>query len=303
MSEQQQHRARTVRISRKKVTPHGWSREKRATIQVIGGTPADLGMHEPLDIPVVVGRGEESNFRVHDDSASRVHAWIGWDEAVGAYVTRDLKSTNGTLVNGELIHDAVTLRHGDRVEVGETLLEFRYADDKEIENREKMEAWLSTDELTGLPNKRRFDAELDLRARDPALAGQDLAILMLDLDNLKAINDRHGHHMGSQTIHEVGQIIGRLVAGRGQGTRFGGDEYTIYLVGHDLGAALEVAEEIRAEVEGLELETLDGHLVRTTISIGAAAGRCAEVDPDTLCRQADKALYRAKAKGRNIVSD
>jgi diguanylate cyclase (GGDEF)-like protein len=292
-----------VRISRKKVTPHGWPREKRASIQVISGSPADLGMHEPLDTPVVVGRGEESSFRVHDDSASRTHAWLGWDDAAGTYVVRDLDSTNGTVVNGEFIHETLALKHGDRVEVGETVLEFRFADDIEIENREKMEAWISTDELTGLPNKRRFDAELDLRVRDPALAGQSVAILMLDLDNLKAINDKHGHHMGSQTIHEVGQIIGRLVAGRGQGTRFGGDEYTIYLIGHDLEAATDVAEEIRAEVALLEIEALDGNVVHTTISIGVAAGLCPDVDPQSLAMQADKALYRAKGMGRNRVCD
>lgn len=303
MSEQQQRRARTVRISRKKATPHGWPREKRASIQVISGSPADLGMHEPLDTPVVVGRGEESSFRVHDDSASRTHAWLGWDDELETYVVRDLDSTNGTVVNGDVIRENVTLHHGDRVEVGETVLEFRYADDLEIENREKMEAWISTDELTGLPNKRRFDAELDLRVRDPALAGQSVAILMLDLDNLKSINDRHGHHMGSQTIHEVGQIIGRIVAGRGQGTRFGGDEYTVYLIGHDLETATDVAEEIRAEVALLEIEALDGEVARTTISIGVAAGCCPEVNPELLARQADKALYRAKAKGRNRVSD
>lgn len=303
VSEQQQKRARTVRINRRKVTPHGWPRERRASIQVINGTPADLGMHEPLDVPHVLGRGEDASFRLHDDSASRSHLWIGWDDEVGAYVARDLSSTNGTLINGELIQDVVPLRHGDRVEIGETVLEFRFADDREIESREQMEVWLSTDELTGLPNKRRFDAELDLRVRDPALAGQWVAILMLDLDNLKGINDVHGHHVGSQTIHEVGQIIGRLVAGRGKGTRFGGDEYTIYLMGHDLQDAMEVGELIRSEVEALEMETEDGDIARTTISIGAAAGCCPAVDPEALCRLADKALYRAKAKGRNAVSD
>ena len=303
MTEHPQRRARTVRISRKQITPNSWTREKRASIQVIGGTAADLGMHEPLDTPLVVGRGEEASFRLHDDSASRTHAWIGWDEGIEDYIVRDLGSTNGTLVNGTLIDEVLVLEHGDRIEVGETLLEFRMADQRELEGWQQMGVWLSTDELTGLPNKRRFDAELAQRVRDPAMAGISVAILMMDLDNLKSINDRHGHHMGSHTIHEVGQLIGRLVAGKGQGTRFGGDEYTAYLVGHDLEAALRVAEKIRAAVEALELTSREGEVVRTTISIGAAAALCPDVDPDELCHRADKALYRAKEKGRNQVSD
>lgn len=303
VTDQNQRRARTVRISRKKVTPHTWARDKRASIQVIGGTPADLGMHEPLDTPLVVGRGEEANFRVHDDSASRTHVWLGWDDSAEEYRVRDLQSTNGTLVNGAIIGAPTPLQHGDRIEVGETLLEFRMADEREIESREQMEAWLSIDDLTGLPNKRRFDAELAQRARDPALTDSWLAILMLDLDNLKGINDAHGHHMGSHTIHEVGQIIGRLVAGKGQGTRFGGDEFTVFLVGYDREAATAVAEEIRHSVENLLLLTENDEPARTTISIGVAVARGANADPDSLCRDADKALYRAKAKGRNVVSE
>jgi len=303
VSESPQRRARTVRISRRQITPNTWTREKRASIQVIGGSAADLGMHEPLDTPLVVGRGEEASFRLHDDSASRAHAWMGWDEPIEDYLVRDLGSTNGTLVNGELIDSPRVLSHGDRIEVGETLIEFRMADEREIEGRQQMGVWLSTDELTGLPNKRRFDAELSQRVGDPAMQGISIAILMMDLDNLKAINDRHGHHMGSQTIHEVGQVIGRVVAGKGQGTRFGGDEYTAYLVGHDLESALRVAEQIRAEVEALELSSREGEPVHTTISVGAAAALCPEVDPEELCRLADKALYRAKAKGRNTTSD
>lgn len=303
MAEQPQRRARTVRISRRQITPNTWTREKRASIQVIGGTAADLGMHEPLDTPLVVGRGEEASFRLHDDSASRTHAWMGWDDALEDYVVRDLESTNGTLVNGELIDGPRVLNHGDRVEVGETLVEFRMADEREIEGRQQMGVWLSTDELTGLPNKRRFDAELSQRVQDPAMQGISIAVLMMDIDNLKAINDHHGHHMGSQTIHEVGQVIGRLVAGKGQGTRFGGDEYTAYLVGHDLESALRVGEVIRSAVELLELTSREGEPVRTTISIGAAAALCPDVNPDDLCRLADKALYRAKNKGRNTVSD
>lgn len=297
-----QRKARTIRISRDDAANSGWPRATRAAVQVIVGAPEDLGMHEPLDTPLVVGRGDEANFRISDDSASRLHVWVGWDDEEDGYVCRDMDSTNGTFVNGEVIKGQLVLTHGDRIEIGETLFEFRLADDKEIENQEKIEAWLSTDELTGLPNKRRFDAQLRRRVKSLALQSTWIAILMLDLDNLKSINDHHGHHMGSRTICEVGQIIGELVAGKGVGTRFGGDEYTVFLVGHSLEDGLEVGEQIRACVEELQIEK-DEVVVRTTISIGVAAAPCNELDHDWLCREADKALYRAKDKGRNTVSD
>ena len=252
-SKMKMKRARTVRISRDDIDIKGWPRPTRAAIQIIVGEPQDLGMHEPLDTPLVVGRGDEANFTISDDSASRLHAWVGWDEEEKGYVARDMDSTNGLFVNGEQVNGQMVLVHGDRIEVGETLFEFRLADDKEIENQEKIEAWLSTDELTGLPNKRRFDAELRRRVTNLAPLGSWIGILMLDLDNLKSINDHHGHHMGSRTICEVGQIIGEIVAGKGLGTRFGGDEYTVFLVGHDLDDAMEVGEQIRTHVEALQL--------------------------------------------------
>ncbi len=297
-----QRKARTVRISRDEIVNRTWPQATRAALQVVVGAPQDLGMHEPLDTPLVVGRGDEANFRISDDSASRLHLWVGWDDTEDGYVCRDMDSTNGTYVNGERVCGQLVLTHGDRIEIGETLFEFRIADDKEIENQEKIEAWLSTDELTGLPNKRRFDAELRRRVQNLAPQGAWIAVLMLDLDNLKAINDQHGHHMGSRTIREVGQIIGEIVAGKGLGTRFGGDEYTVFLVGHNLEDGLEVGEQIRASVEDLQLEK-DGVVVRTTISVGVVAAPCEALDPEWLCREADKALYRAKAKGRNRVSE
>jgi diguanylate cyclase (GGDEF)-like protein len=274
---------------------------KRAAIQIIHGSPSDLGMHEPLDTPLVVGRGEEAGFQITDDSASRGHAWIGWDDDEGAFVVRDLGSTNGTFVNDVAINEPVPLKHGDRIEIGETVLEFRLADDQEIESRERIEAWLSTDELTGLPNKRRFDASLRRRVKNLEAQQAWVAILMLDLDNLKTLNDEHGHHLGSRVIREVGRTLGSLVAGKGQATRFGGDEYTVYLVQHDLAAALQVAEAIRVEVANLSFEVENGATARTTISIGVAAEKCIGLDPEALCREADKALYRAKAAGRNCV--
>jgi diguanylate cyclase (GGDEF)-like protein len=294
-------RARTIRLPRELTGLRGERMAKRASIQVLDGSPSDLGIHEPLDTPLVVGRGEEAGFQITDDSASRAHALVGWEESEAAYVVRDLGSTNGTFVNGVATTIPTALRHGDRIEIGETVLEFRIADDQEIENRERMEAWLSTDELTGLPNKRRFDGSLRRRVKNLEPQQGWMAILMLDLDNLKVLNDQHGHHLGSRVIREVGRIIGRVTAGKGQATRFGGDEYTVYLVQHDLAAALLVAEEIRAEVAAIGFEVEAAAVAHTTISIGVSAGRCTGLDPETLCREADKALYRAKAAGRNCV--
>ena len=144
-----------------------------------------------------------------------------------------------------------------------------------------------------------LDRTVALKVLAPHLLWDPTFVQRFQREAKVAANLDHPHIV---TIHEVGQIIGEMVAGRGLGTRFGGDEFTAYLIGHDLEAAILAAEQIRAAVEDLRMET-EEDIVRTTISIGVAAAICENLDTDHLCRKADKALYRAKAAGRNIVSD
>ena len=126
---------------------------------------------------------------------------------------------------------------------------------------------------------------------------------MADVDNLKQINDEHGHLLGEFTVGEVGQVLDAVLGGgRRRATRFGGDEYQAILPGEDASATLAVAESIRGAVEGHAFEH-DGIMVNPTLSVGMAAYPDAGSTTDDLTRAADRALYRAKHAGGNNVGE
>jgi diguanylate cyclase (GGDEF)-like protein len=150
--------------------------------------------------------------------------------------------------------------------------------------------------------KRHFYRQLRFEVRRAQEAGERLALLMMDMDGLKAINDANGHSYGAFVISQVGRLIGEVVGPVGQACRYGGDEFVAYLQNHDLKMAMAVGERIRATVQE-HLYEKDGKTLRVTISIGASEMSKEVQDPDALNKAADEALYRAKAKGRNRVSD
>jgi diguanylate cyclase (GGDEF)-like protein len=122
----------------------------------------------------------------------------------------------------------------------------------------------------------------------------------MDLDGIKAINDRHGHLFGAYTISETGKLIGRIVQGRGFAARFGGDEFVATLPDHDLEKAAAVAEEIRAKVAQHPF-SYEAIPLQPGISIGVAAFPKDGTDATELFRHADEALYLAKRSGKNRV--
>jgi diguanylate cyclase (GGDEF)-like protein len=157
-----------------------------------------------------------------------------------------------------------------------------------------------TDGLTGVLNRRAIEARLQAACSDAARLHQDLAILFIDLDHFKAINDRHGHAAGDVCLQRaVLPIRAELRAGDGLG-RWGGEEFVVLLPGADIVSARAVAERIRQRVADLEIPVPGGWL-RLTASIGIATPGQGGTDADALLRAADAAVYRAKANGRNRV--
>ena len=128
-----------------------------------------------------------------------------------------------------------------------------------------------------------------------------LAVMMLDLDGLKRINDSHGHPVGAHTIAEVGKIIGQVLSQHGAACRFGGDEFAAFLPNISKRDGAKLGETIRALVAGHRFEK-DGVVVRPTISIGVSAFPDDGALADVLLRKADEALYRAKKGGRDRVN-
>lgn len=137
---------------------------------------------------------------------------------------------------------------------------------------------------------------LDLNDRDP---NSPVAVVMLDLDHFKAINDTFGHNAGDQVLRRVGSVLNETVRDADVPTRFGGEEFLILLVGRSARHALRVAERIRAQVETMRFESVSRSL-KVSISAGVALREERETLQSLLAR-ADSALYRAKRTGRNRV--
>jgi two-component system, cell cycle response regulator len=272
---------------------------KLAALVVMQGSESDIGTHVLLEKAVTLGRDPMVELPLQDDGISRRHCRVAPEDT--GYVLEDLKSTNGTLLNGDKLNGKKRLKPGDRIYLGACVIKFTHSDQIEVGYHAQMDALVGTDDLTGLIAKRRFDAAY-VRALDTARAmKRPLTVMMLDLDGLKAINDQHGHPVGAHTIAEVGKIIGNVVSAQGAACRFGGDEFAAFLPGVAKAEGAEVGETIRAWVSRHKFEK-DGVVVRPTISIGVSAFPDDGKTPELLLRRADEALYRAKKTGRDRVN-
>jgi len=171
----------------------------------------------------------------------------------------------------------------------------RYWTLKEKERLEEEVKRLSiTDDLTNLFNYRHFYKTLEAEVARLKRQRTALSLLMCDLDNFKRYNDLYGHLEGDKVLRKIGEIISRLIRNNvDSGYRYGGDEFTVLLIGATLDQALPIAERIRHSVEQEGFRDI-------TVSIGATEFQ-AEFDVEAFVKSADDALYTAKQLGRNRV--
>ena len=163
----------------------------------------------------------------------------------------------------------------------------------------KLERLSTTDHLTGLANRRRFEQGLAHEAQAAARAGQPLSLLLVDVDKFKDINDAFGHPGGDACLQRLAALIASAVRRHDLAARLGGDEFALVLPGARHADALALAEGVRAAVAG------HGGMPPMTVSIGVATldGVANDVDAArSLVPMADRALYAAKRRGRNAVS-
>ncbi|MBI5103438.1 MAG: diguanylate cyclase [Solirubrobacterales bacterium] len=155
-----------------------------------------------------------------------------------------------------------------------------------------------TDELTGLPNRRGATRRLDALLSRSRRHQRDLAVLLLDADHFKAVNDRHGHAVGDAVLRELAALLRSRVRREDVVGRWGGEELVVALSDTDEAGAAALAEDLRAAVAAQPLRA-DGVDVPLTVSIGVASWR--GEDLDGLVMRADRALYAAKEAGRNRI--
>jgi diguanylate cyclase (GGDEF)-like protein len=166
------------------------------------------------------------------------------------------------------------------------------------EHRHKTAALV--DPLTGIANRRAFlqdsEAQLKRQAADP----HPIAVMLLDLDNFKSINDRFGHAVGDRVLMRFAEVANGCMRRADLFGRLGGEEFAAVLVDASRERALMVAEQIRTSFANATYE-LDGRPIVATVSIGVVISYDAVLDISALLAQADHALYRAKDNGRNRI--
>lgn len=159
-----------------------------------------------------------------------------------------------------------------------------------------------TDALTGLHNRRYMTSQLQALVGRASHGGASVAVLVMDIDHFKAVNDGFGHDAGDEVLVEFAVRLATNVRAVDLPCRMGGEEFVVVMPGASLEAAESVAERIRRDVAAAPFRVLGGREQLTvTISIGVAATTGQGDTPESLLKRADEGVYEAKAKGRNLV--
>jgi diguanylate cyclase len=169
-------------------------------------------------------------------------------------------------------------------------------------SNEMLEQLSLTDDLTRLHNHRYFQDRLSVETRRARRSGDDLALLLLDIDDFKALNDRYGHAVGDEVLRLVAEVLELSVRETDLPARYGGEEFAVLAPRTDVDGAMTLAEKLRTAISEAEYrpEGVEpgGPPMRVTVSIGVALY---EGDEKRFFNAADRALYRAKAEGKDCA--
>ena len=276
-------------------------------IVVSGGTPGSMirlgyGLNR-------VGRSRENQVNLLDASISRRHATVITDANGDVFLT-DLSSTNGTFLNGASLtsHLPYRLRDGDRIQLGASLVvKFVRLDPCEEQFHRDLFERTVRDPLTGLYNRSYFLDQIDTLADLGASRGLGLAVLMLDIDHFKRVNDTYGHDAGDAVLREVSAVLRDSTRSEDLVARYGGEEFVAALPVAAPDQAMARAEKIRSNLATRRIRlTQPGPdpLIpfRVTASIGLAfVYPNRPRSPQGVITAADQCLYQAKKAGRNRV--
>lgn len=289
----------TVRIEHE--TGEHSADQKVGLLQIIRGE--DIGREFDLEPGSnIIGRQRSCAIQILNKSISRRHAQIvcNPDEPPELrYTIYDLQSTNGIRVNG-VPKVSCSLNAGDRVHFGNVVCKFMIVDEIEKNFMKEIKRLIEYDDRTKLLQIRPFYTRLEKSLDVSDTTHGSLSMMMMDLDGLKQINDKHGHLIGTEVIVRIAGLIGEEFAPSGVAAIYGGDEFAAYLENTTKAEAVERAERLRTLVS--ELRFADkGIAERVTISIGIAEYPRDGAEMMPLVANADRALFAAKAQGKNRV--
>jgi diguanylate cyclase (GGDEF)-like protein len=281
---------RTLRVQ----APSLMAENRPWCLVVVGGSA--IGARFDLDDAATLGREAGSDIYLPEPSISRRHCHVFRKR--GSYWVTDLGATNPTLVNGMQV-SASPLLEGDLLTVGDLVLKLLGPRSPENALVAALRDQATKDALTSLANRRHFHAALE-RAFEVSGDRSRLALIVLDVDHFKHINDRFGHPAGDRVLTAVGASLRGGLRKNDLPGRIGGEEFAVLLPDTGAEKAVEVAERLRL---GLEAMTVMDNDVRipVTASFGVAMASDADAAPDALYARADASLYEAKRTGRNRV--
>ncbi len=282
---------RLERLRREPVVSHQWLLEKLNTngvlrIEAECGLPLGVGDDIFLDpevwVSVIVGFFAKK----------RLAGFIGFDWL--GDVDADVVQTADMLtVLGPIIANALERKKMEDTR-GKLISELRHT-------QEKLLTLSVRDQLTGLFNRRHMEDSLAREISRAARHKTSLAVIMLDLDYFKRINDTYGHMAGDMVLKEIGRFLQERSRGEDVVCRYGGEEFIIIMPGASLEAAGKRAAELCLAAGGLEIKYRDENLPQITVSLGTAAYPQHGDTVSLLLYKVDKALYQAKQRGRNRV--
>ncbi len=270
----------------------------QAYLIVIAGS--NVGEMHKLDSSVtVLGRSVDSNVRLIDDGISRHHCRIRLE--AGQVIVEDLASRNGTFCNGEKLSHHV-LQDGDKLQLGQTtILKFSYHDHLEESCQKQMLESAQRDGRTGTYNKRYFLDRLDSEIKFAVRHKVNLALIMMDLDKFKEVNDTYGHLAGDKVLSMFAQMVQGSIRNEDVFARYGGEEFAIITRAISRQDVYHFADRLRHTASQLVIEN-EGIVIPITVSMGIATiPEDAAETPEELIKFADDMLYEAKRTGRNRV--
>jgi diguanylate cyclase (GGDEF)-like protein len=230
-----------------------------------------------------------------DIPASATHAYVANRMALvqsGAQPPENLKFRDGRIFK----FVCKVLPDGGRM--------LTYADITDlVQTAEQLHILATVDDLTKVLNRRQFLASLENEFKRACSRARPLSVMMIDADDFKRVNDQHGHSVGDEVLRAVAERCRAIVRKSDIVGRVGGEEFAAALTETDLAAAVQTAERLRQQVAGEPFAIGDTRL-SVTISIGVADRQSDDADASQLLKLADRALYAAKANGRNqVVAD
>ncbi len=273
----------------------------RAVLTIQSGSEAGRVVALSSTLPNTIGRADDCTISLGDARLSRVHARIAF--ANGQWTISDEGSTNGTFVNGVRLEKYSVMDEGTRILLGGTVsMRFAFVTEEEENALARVYDAAMHDGLTGVLNRKALEERLQAECAFATRHVAALSIVLLDVDNFKAINDQYGHLAGDAVIREVAARLAHAIRTEDVVGRYGGEEFVVVARDVPLVQAAQLAERLRKTIDGAPV-VFEAKNIEVSASMGVSSMTCCgdRKDVRSLLAIADQRLYAAKRGGRNRV--